>query len=888
MSFRPLALLATLLGAVVASRGDTMSSEWNADIRAAETAAKNGGYDDSLPPLRKALALAQQFSESDVRLLDTLIRLAKTCTYADGCMNGESKGLVDRALRIRSKVRPVDAHFAIILMQLGGVASDLQKYRDALLCYREALDIREKLFRHSDGSIAQTYANIAWVYHWQGDKAQARRTFQYALELREQAGAAQTAEFAELVDSSAALYSAERDETRAIREYDRAIAIRERLWKPSDGRFTGALLKTANACQYSWPAYAERLYRRILELQKTIHTERSEQYYGALVNLASYYGFKKRVTEAEGVYAEALAIRQKMGRRDMAASECLEQIARCRMRRGLYHEAINPAQEGLAIRRALLPASDRLVIGLYLLLAELYAESGDTRNAERNFAVMINDARFHQPYQLIATAERLGDIYQKHGDYARAAEKYEIAIATLESKAGPDNAQLPGKMIRLAKMYQAMGRMEDANRVSMRASQIMWTEVMKDARRNVPARTFFLGLVAVLAGAALALVALLLFNRSLMKKLDRRLSALYLPPPLPPPSPPNVAPASIVDSEVHSPGDAEAAAMAVAVEEPAAVLRPAEPAQVGRVVLRADGSSLFAIRVVNLLFSLLTLGVYSFWGKARVRRYICGQAEFDDDRFVFHGTGKEMLIGWLRGLPVLGFVVFFPYILPVLWQHRYSLAVAQLSAFGAALLLWPVARAGAHRYRLNRMSWRGIRFSFRGSTWRFLVMSIAGYLTTIVTLGFYLPFFQMRIRRFLLDRAYFGDRAFRFSGRGADILLNYLCAVPLAFMTLGFSWAWWSALRQRYYWDHTTFAGARFRCHVTGGKLLWLWMGNFLIAVPTLGLGMSWVTLRSLRFWTRHIEVIGDLDLATVHQDARAASAMGESFADFLGFDFGF
>jgi hypothetical protein len=46
--------------------------------------------------------------------------------------------------------------------------------------------------------------------------------------------------------------------------------------------------------------------------------------------------------------------------------------------------------------------------------------------------------------------------------------------------------------------------------------------------------------------------------------------------------------------------------------------------------------------------------------------------------------------------------------------------------------------------------------------------------------------------------------------------------------------------------------------------------------------------LRTLRFWTTHIELVGHPQLATVRQDARAASASGESFADFLGFDFGF
>lgn len=45
--------------------------------------------------------------------------------------------------------------------------------------------------------------------------------------------------------------------------------------------------------------------------------------------------------------------------------------------------------------------------------------------------------------------------------------------------------------------------------------------------------------------------------------------------------------------------------------------------------------------------------------------------------------------------------------------------------------------------------------------------------------------------------------------------------------------------------------------------------------------------LRTLDFWSRHIEVTGAPDLGAVRQDLQAVSAQAESYADFLGFDFG-
>ena len=65
---------------------------------------------------------------------------------------------------------------------------------------------------------------------------------------------------------------------------------------------------------------------------------------------------------------------------------------------------------------------------------------------------------------------------------------------------------------------------------------------------------------------------------------------------------------------------------------------------------RGSGGELFKITIVNFLLTIVTLGIYYFWGRTRVRQYIYSQTEFEGDRFVYHGTGKELLIGWLKGM----------------------------------------------------------------------------------------------------------------------------------------------------------------------------------------------------------------------------------------------
>lgn len=875
MTFRRGAVLgALLLAGAMACAAAPDAKRWEEALRAAQAAAKDYDSGQALAHYRDALREAEQFGESDPRLVRTLAQFAQLCEEGDVCPTEDGESYLSRALKIRPKtITTPTATWADALMDLGAAAYGYGKYREALVVYRDALDIREKLYGPQHEKAAEVWAAMAWAYLYQGDKAQARRTFQHALELREQAGAGNTAEFALLLDESARLYGSQGDQKSMAAEYDRAIAIRARLWKPGDKRFVDALRDIAEACEYHKDAsYSERLFLRIIEIEKQAHTERSEQYYRALARFAAFRQYKQRWADAEALYQAALAVRQRLGKSsDLQTADCLESIARVRVSRGLHREAIEPAQRSLAIRLSLLKPSDYQVSMLQSLLAESYAQLNDPVDSEASFRALAQDAR---PYQVISTAEKLGELYYQRGDYARAAEKFETAVATYELKVSAEDDELTRKLLRLGQTYQAMGRIDDANRVSLRITQITWRQVKKAASGRVTVVV----LVVVLAFLLVPVMVLGIVQFFLHRHLNRKLAALFEPP-----APPPAVPVLVEVAE----GAAGALEPAPAAVEPQPA-EPPPPLPVQRFSFHGDGGSLFAIRVLNLLLTLVTLGVYYFWGKAKVRRYLYSQAEFDDDRFAFHGTGKELMIGWLKGLPFLAVILFLPNVLPLFWQSRNAIVVAQLCAFAALMLLWPIARAGAYRYRLNRMSWRGVRFSFRGRTFRFLLLNLIGYLLTALTFGIYAPFLAVRVRRFLFDQTYFGDTPFRFSGHGRHLLATYLIAVPLTIATLGLYWAWWSALRSRYYWAHTTFAGARFRCTATGGKLLRLWLGNLLLIVPTIGLAMPWVIVRTARFWTTQVHFAGDLDLGSIRQDAQATSALGESFADFLGFDFGF
>ncbi|NWF55834.1 MAG: DUF898 domain-containing protein [Syntrophaceae bacterium] len=303
-----------------------------------------------------------------------------------------------------------------------------------------------------------------------------------------------------------------------------------------------------------------------------------------------------------------------------------------------------------------------------------------------------------------------------------------------------------------------------------------------------------------------------------------------------------------------------------------------------------SGGELFGIQLLNTLLTIITLGIYSFWGKTKVRAYFWGKTELEGDRFAYHGTGKELMNGAFRAMLVFGLPLTVLNTLPKLLEPGQILQIiVMLLTYAAIIVFIPVAMVGARRYRFSRTSWRGILFSFRGRMRDFLRLFLGGWGLTALTLGLYYPFYDTRRQDFMVSNSQFGSRRFKFDGSGRDLSKPYLLALLLFVPTLGLYWFWFTARKQRYFWEHTRLDTLRFRSTVTGGRLLALHLGNFFLLILTLGLAWSWVLVRNVRFSFAYLSLEGAMDPAKIQQEAQEASATGDALAGFMdaSFDLG-
>jgi uncharacterized membrane protein YjgN (DUF898 family) len=298
-----------------------------------------------------------------------------------------------------------------------------------------------------------------------------------------------------------------------------------------------------------------------------------------------------------------------------------------------------------------------------------------------------------------------------------------------------------------------------------------------------------------------------------------------------------------------------------------------------------SGHDLLGIFVSNLFKILLTAGVYYFWAKVKTRQYLWGQSDFYGDRFRFHGTGKELLVGWVRAAILFGGLIAVNEALGFIIESPAILIVKQIAFVTLFLALIAIAQVGAMRYRLSRTSWRGIRFSFHGSYGPFVWLSFRASLLMVLTLGLYYPYYRVALRRYLTEHAAFGTAAFEFDGQAGDLFGKFVLTVLLTIPTLGLVWVWYAAQQRRYLWDHTRIAQGRFRCTATGWGIFELGVVNIVLFLLTLGLATPWITVRTMRYNLNHLLLQGPVDLEGTVQAAQQADPVGEELADLLNAD---
>lgn len=342
--------------------------------------------------------------------------------------------------------------------------------------------------------------------------------------------------------------------------------------------------------------------------------------------------------------------------------------------------------------------------------------------------------------------------------------------------------------------------------------------------------------------------------------------------------------------------------------------------------------SLAGLGLVNALLSLLTLGIYSFWGRTEVRQRIWSSVRLNGEPLEYTGRGLELFLGFV--------IVFGVFLLPSmllvlgltigLGQNHPITVLAMVGLYVLAFFLWGVAAYRARRYRLSRTHWRGVRGWLDGSPTRYGWTSFWSFLLIPFTAGWIMPWRSNLLYRAMTNDMRFGNRPFRYAGQAGPLYPPYVVswigsglslalyfgilvwvvsghtaagAMPdevaldtgeqatiyagVALMVLGFalSSAWYNARALNHFTNHTAYEGATFRLKAGAGGLLWMVVSNYLLTVLTLTVLKPVAEARMARYMVERLEVTGSVDFADIGQSAAAIDKRGEGLAEAFDID---
>lgn len=326
----------------------------------------------------------------------------------------------------------------------------------------------------------------------------------------------------------------------------------------------------------------------------------------------------------------------------------------------------------------------------------------------------------------------------------------------------------------------------------------------------------------------------------------------------------------------------------------------------------------FRIWIVNLLLTIVTLGLYSAWAKVRKRRYFYGNTWLDDAPFDYTGDPLAIFKGWCLGAVLFVVYTFGSQVNPLL-----------AGVFGLLFFLavpWLVVRSRMFNARNSVL--HNIRFTFRPN-YREAYLVYAGLPLLIpFTLGLIVPYMLYRQKKFQVENSGYGQSTFSFAATGRDFYLLFiriglgLLLILSAVLTLAwlfgrpaaaettedFTAAFAAAsvllvllVPALYFfivvyvqtalanltWNATGFGGGRFVSTLRVRDLAWLYFSNAAGIVLSLGLLVPWAAVRLARYRSQHLLLRAPDGLAAQAAADAEVGASGEEIGDVFGVDMG-
>jgi uncharacterized membrane protein YjgN (DUF898 family) len=313
-----------------------------------------------------------------------------------------------------------------------------------------------------------------------------------------------------------------------------------------------------------------------------------------------------------------------------------------------------------------------------------------------------------------------------------------------------------------------------------------------------------------------------------------------------------------------------------------------------------SGKEYFKIWIVNILLSIVTLGIYSAWAKVRRKQYLYGNTRLMGAAFEYLADPLKILKG---RLVVIGFFLLS-------YAATYVLPATQIIFTLLFIIAFPWVIVRTLMFNARNSAIRNIRFGFKGRVKDAALVYLWWPFVAIFTLGIIFPYVYYRQKKFIVENSTYGTTRFVFTATSREYYRLFMSAVIpllvgiLAIVAAGFwyaplsglvvlalylyMFAFYSVKTTNLLYNASSIAHNQFRADLKIVPYLMLVLTNSLATAFTLGIFSPWAVIRTLRYRLAHLTLLADADPETfVVAEEEQVSALGEEVGDFFDMDIG-
>jgi CHAT domain-containing protein/tetratricopeptide (TPR) repeat protein len=393
--------------------------------------------------------------------------------YAAGNIDQAANALTE-ALRISRQLYPKDeypdghANLAKSLYNLAYLYDVAHaRYADAEGLYRDALDMRKRLFKGDHADVARSLTGLAALYFAQGKYADAESLSRDALEMHKRLFEGDHPSVAQSMSNLAALYVVQRKYTQAESLSRDALEMRKRLFK---GDNPGVALSLNNLAglyeaQRKYPE-AETLSYDALEMYKRLFRGDHPNVALTLNNLAALCEAQGKYAKAEALANEAFEMRKRMFKDDHPdVAHSLNNLASQYFAQRKYSDAEPLYRDALKMRKRLYKGDHpdvALSMNNLAVLCEAQQNYTDAELLSRDALDMYKRLFKGDHPDVALSMNNLASVCKAQGNYADAETFFYRALNMKKRLFNGDHPDLPFSMNNLATLLQAQAKLVDA------------------------------------------------------------------------------------------------------------------------------------------------------------------------------------------------------------------------------------------------------------------------------------------------------------------------------------------------------------------------------------------------------------------------------------------